>query len=73
MRHGRTLLGPDQSARGLAQSKTLARRAMTCVSAKRLGLRWPSTAFLQDGYPIAVRRAGVRRYLEKGNHQGACE
>jgi hypothetical protein len=45
MRHGHTLLGPDQSARGLAQSKTLARMSMACVSAKRLGLRWPSTAF----------------------------
>jgi len=45
MRHGRTLLCPDQSARGLAQSKTLARKVMACVSAKRLGLRWPSTAF----------------------------
>jgi hypothetical protein len=47
MRHGRTLLCPDQSARGLAQSKTLARRALACVNAKRLGLRWPSTAFPQ--------------------------
>jgi hypothetical protein len=37
---------PDQSARGLAQSKTLARRAMAFVNAKRLGLRQPSTAFL---------------------------
>jgi hypothetical protein len=44
--HGRTLLGADQSARGLAQSKTLERMAMACVNAKRLGLRWPSTAFL---------------------------
>jgi hypothetical protein len=39
------LLGPDQSARGLAQSKTLARMTMAFVNAKRLGLRWPATAF----------------------------
>ena len=39
---------PDQSARGLAQSKTLARMAMAHVNAKRLGLRWPSTAFPKD-------------------------
>jgi hypothetical protein len=37
---GRTLLSPDQSARGLAQSKTLARMIMALVCAKRLGLRW---------------------------------
>jgi hypothetical protein len=42
------LLGPDQSARGLAQSKTLARMTMAFVNAKRLGLRWPSTAFPKD-------------------------
>jgi hypothetical protein len=50
---GRTLLCPDQSARGLAQSKTLARMAITRANAKRLGLRWPSTAFFspQDMSP----------------------
>jgi hypothetical protein len=48
MRTGVSLLGPDQSARGLAQSKTLARMAMALVNAKRLGLRWPSTAFPQN-------------------------
>jgi hypothetical protein len=31
---------------GLAQSKTLARMALALVNAKRLGLRWPGTAFL---------------------------
>jgi hypothetical protein len=36
---------PDQSARGLAQSKTLARMAPALVNAKRLGLRWSATAF----------------------------
>jgi hypothetical protein len=45
------LLGPDQSARGLAQSKTLARMSMALVNAKRLGLRWPSTAFPKDTAP----------------------
>jgi hypothetical protein len=36
-RHGSTL----------AQSKTLARTAMAFVNAKRLGVRWPATAFPQ--------------------------
>ena len=49
--HGRTLLRPDQSARGLAQSKTLARMALALANAKRLGLRWPSTAFPQNMSP----------------------
>jgi hypothetical protein len=31
----------------LAQSKTLARTAMAFVNAKRLGVRWPATAFPQ--------------------------
>ncbi|HXS68784.1 MAG TPA: hypothetical protein VN761_08060, partial [Candidatus Polarisedimenticolia bacterium] len=35
-----------QSARGLAHSKTLARSMRAFCLAKRLGLRWPSTAFL---------------------------
>jgi hypothetical protein len=48
---GRTLLCPDQSARGLAQSKTLARMAIAFMNAKRLGLRRPSTAFPQDVSP----------------------
>jgi hypothetical protein len=51
MRTRRTLLGPDQSARGLAQSKTLARMAMVLVNANRLGLRWPATAFLPRRVP----------------------
>jgi hypothetical protein len=51
MRTGVSLLCPDQSARGLAQSKTLARMAMALVNAKRLGLRWPSTAFPQNVFP----------------------
>jgi hypothetical protein len=42
---GRTLLCPDPSARGLARSKARARLAMTFVNAKRLELRWLSTAF----------------------------
>jgi hypothetical protein len=45
------LLCPDQSARGLAQSKTLARMAIAFMNAKRLGLRRPSTAFPQDVSP----------------------
>jgi hypothetical protein len=45
------LLGPDQSARGLAQSKTLARMDMAIENAKRLELRWPATAFFQDVSP----------------------
>jgi hypothetical protein len=57
--HGRTLPGPDQSARGLAQSKTLARIIMALVCAKRLGLRWPSTAF-----PIDV---SLQQLLENNN------
>jgi hypothetical protein len=49
--HGYTLLGPDQNARGLAQSKTLARMDMAIKNAKRLELRWPATAFSQDVSP----------------------
>jgi hypothetical protein len=48
------LLGPDQSARGLAQSKTLARMAMAIVNAKRLGLRWPSTAFSPERVSLNI-------------------
>jgi hypothetical protein len=55
------LPGPDQSARGLAQSKTLARMTMALVNAKRLGLRWPSTAFLP--------RRGYSTFLRKQNRQ----
>jgi hypothetical protein len=52
--HGRPLLGPGQSARGLAQSKTLARRAMACVSVKRLGLRGGPPHFFRNvaGYHL---------------------
>jgi hypothetical protein len=60
MRLGRTLPGPDQSARGLAQSKTLARMALAFVNAKRLGLRWPSTAFPQRRVsPISFRKKSL--------------
>ena len=36
-----------QSARGLAQSKTLRAAWESSANASRLGVRWPSTAFLQ--------------------------
>ena len=67
MRHGRVLLGPDQSARGLAQSKTLARRTMAHVNAKRLGLRWPSTAFPQAVSPkhFSENKIALMNFLQQ--------
>jgi hypothetical protein len=59
------LLCPDQSARGLAQSKTLARRFMADVNAKRLGLRWPSTAF-------SPRRVNPIARVSLGNKIAPC-
>jgi hypothetical protein len=58
--HGRPLLCPDQSARGLAQSKTLARKAMACVNAKRLGLRWPPPLFPKDVSPQLFLKTASR-------------
>jgi hypothetical protein len=56
------LLCPDQSARGLAQSKTLARRALACVSAKRLGRRWPATAFSPERVSLNIFQKTKSQY-----------
>jgi hypothetical protein len=77
-RHGasgerrRTLLDPDPSARGLAQSKTLARMTMVIENAKRFGRRWPSTAFSpRRVFSTAFRQQN--RYMILGNALAARE
>jgi hypothetical protein len=57
---------PDQSARGLAQSKTLARMAMAFANAKHLGQRWPATA-LPPRRILSTFFSEQNRYMFYGN------
>jgi hypothetical protein len=64
MRIGAQVVFPrTQAPGGLAQCKLLARRVMALVNAKRLGLRWPSTAFPKDVSPPTSFRGKTRYNL----------